>query len=118
VAAYELELHDTTVAGFAVAEVLGELDLTNADDLEKRLESIVVEAPGLVVDLNKVTFIDSAALHVLFRIGRELQDAGKGYGVVLDPSAAVAKTVEMVHLEEAARIGPTIDEVLGSLQSS
>jgi anti-anti-sigma factor len=118
VAAYELELQDTTVAGFAVAEVLGELDLTNADELEKRLAAIVGDAPGLVIDLNKVTFLDSAALHVLFRIGRELEGAGKGYGVVVAPSAPVAKTVEMVHLEEAARIGPTVDDVLGSLQSS
>jgi anti-anti-sigma factor len=118
VAAYELELQERTVAGFVVAEVLGELDLTNAGDLEKRLGTIVGDAPGLVIDLNKVTFIDSAALHVLFRIGRELEGAEKSYGLVLDASAPVAKTVEMVHLDKAALIGPTVDDVLGSLQSS
>jgi anti-anti-sigma factor len=122
VAAYDLELHETTVGGFAVAEVFGELDLTNADDLERRLESIAGDAPGLapglVIDLNKVTFVDSAALHVLFRLGRQLEDAGKSYGVVLAPSAPVSKTVEMVHLEEAARIAPTVDEMLGRLRSS
>jgi anti-anti-sigma factor len=117
VAAYELELRETTVEGFALAEVTGELDLTNAGDLEKRLERNVVDAPGLVIDLNKVTFLDSAALHVLFRLGRELKDAGKDYGVVLAPSAPVAKTVEMVRLEEAARIGPTLEDVLSGLRS-
>jgi len=118
VAAYELELRETTVAGFAVAEVLGELDLTNAGDLEKRLGTIVADAPGLVIDLNKVTFIDSAALHALFRIGRALEARGTSYGIALDSSAPVAKTIEMVHLDEAALIGPTVADVLGSLQSS
>jgi anti-anti-sigma factor len=116
-AAYELELRETSVEGFALAEVTGELDLTNAGDLEKRLERITVDAPGLVIDLNKVTFLDSAALHVLFRVGRELEDDGKGYGVVLAPSAPVAKTVEMVRLEETARIGPTLEDVLSGLRA-
>jgi anti-anti-sigma factor len=117
VAAYELELRETTVEGFALAEMAGELDLTNADDLEKRLRRIVVDAPGLVIDLNKVTFLDSAALHVLFRLGRELENAGKGYGIVLAPSAPVSKTVEMVRLEEAAHIRPTLEDMLSTLRS-
>jgi anti-anti-sigma factor len=117
VAAYELELRETTVEGFALAEVTGELDLTNADDLEKRLKRIVVDAPGLVVDLNMVTFVDSAALHVLFRVGRELDDSGKDYGVVLASSAPIAKTVEMVRLEETAQIRPTLEDVLSVLRA-
>lgn len=117
VAAYELELRETTVEGFALVEVAGELDLTNADDLEKRLQRIVVDAPGLVIDLNKVTFVDSAALHVLFRIGRELEDAHKDFGVVLAESAHVAKTVELVRLEDTARIGPTLQDVLSGLSA-
>ena len=117
VAAYELELRETTVEDFALVEVTGELDLTNADDLEKRLQRIVVDAPGLVVDLNKVTFVDSAALHVLFRIGRELEDASKDFGVVLASSAPIAKTVELVRLEDTARIGPTLEDVLSGLRT-
>jgi anti-anti-sigma factor len=117
VAAYELELHQTTVDGFAFAELAGELDLTNADDLERRLQVALVDAPGLIVDLNRVSFLDSAALHVLFRLGRELEDSGKSYGVVLASSAPVSKTVEMVRLEETARIGETLEGVLKTLHS-
>ena len=117
VAAYELELRQTTVDGFAFAELAGELDLTNADDLERRLQIALVDAPGLIVDLNRVSFLDSAALHVLFRLGRALQDSGKSYGVVLASSAPVAKTVELVRLEETARIGDTLEDVLKTLDS-
>ena len=115
-AAYELELRETIVDGLALAELAGELDLTNADDLERRLKRIVVDAPGLVIDLNRVTFLDSAALHVLFRLARELETTRKSYGIVVDASAPVAKTVEMVRLEESARTGPTLEDVLAQLR--
>jgi anti-anti-sigma factor len=115
VAAYDLELRETTVEGLALAELAGELDLTNVDDLERRLQRIALDAPGLVIDLNRVTFLDSAALHVLFRLGRELGQTGRAYGIALAPSALVAKTVEMVRLGETARIRPTVEDVLASL---
>ena len=115
-AAYELELRETTVEGLALAELQGELDLTNAEDLERRLLRVFVDAPGLVIDLNRVTFLDSAALHVLFRVGRDLAADGKAYGIVLDPSAPVAKTVEMVRLEDSARIGSRLEDVLSQLR--
>ena len=54
-------------------EVAGELDLTNARDMEERLEAVAVaNGQALVLDLNRLVFIDSAALHVLFRTARRL----------------------------------------------
>jgi anti-anti-sigma factor len=117
VAAYELEVRKTTVGAVAVVELTGEIDLTNADELQTRLEALAIDASGLVVDLNRVTFVDSAALHVLFRLGRQLHGDEKGYGVVLEASAPVSKTIELVRLEEAAQIGGTVEDVLAHLPS-
>ena len=102
--------------GPRVLRMRGELDIAVAPALLPRVPDLVAGAPGVVLDLTAVTFLDSAALHVLFRIGRELARTGKQYGVVLAPSAHVAKTVEMVRLEETARIGPTLDDVLAILR--
>jgi anti-anti-sigma factor len=117
VAAYELEVRETTVGAVAFVELGGELDLTNADELERRLQAVAVDASGLAIDLNRVAFLDSAALHVLFRVGRQLAGEGKGYGIVLAPSAPVAKTIELVRLEETARIAGTFEDVLADLRS-
>jgi len=117
VAAYELEVRETIVGEVAVVELAGELDLTNARDLELRLDRLAVEAQGLVIDLNRVAFLDSAALHVLFRLGAKLGDEGKDLGIVLAPSAQVAKAVELVRLGEAAHVAPTLEDVLVELGS-
>ena len=55
-----------------IVDIAGELDLTNAEDVERRLEALSSDTSALVLDVNRVLFIDSAALHVLFRTARRL----------------------------------------------
>jgi hypothetical protein len=54
---------------------------------------------------------------VLFRLGAKLGDEGKDLGIVLAPSAQVAKAVELVRLGEAAHVAPTLEDVLVELGS-
>ena len=98
---YELEL-DETLAPDVMVSLSGELDLSNARELEERLRAVAPAESLFVLDLNRVVFIDSAALHVLFKIARHL---GQGSLVlVLDPAAPVSRTLEIVGMREAARI--------------
>ena len=97
-------------------EVSGELDLTNVRDFEEQLARV---EPGgtvaLVLDLNRVVFIDSAALHALFRISRRL---GRGrFGLVLAPTAPIARTLDIVGLSHAASTGDSADAVLAAIRS-
>ena len=108
VSAYELEL-DGTGVGAIDASLSGELDLTNARELEERLREAVPVGSTLVVDLNRVVFIDSAALHVLFKIARYLE-AGP-LVLVLDPDAPVARTLEIVGMRDAARVIGSRDQL-------
>ena len=117
VASYELELHETDLGGVAVVALAGELDLTNAGELERRLADIAQGGSGLVLDLNRVLFLDSAALHVLFRVARQFEHESKRFAIILQPTALIARTLEIVGLDRAARIGPTLDDVLGDAGS-
>ena len=110
---YELAQRATDDPSLVLVDVTGELDLTNAHELEEQLEALT-ESNGarLVLDLNRVVFVDSAALHVLFRIARRL---GKGrFGLVLEPSAAVARTLAIVGISEVATIAETPDALAGT----
>jgi len=102
---YELELDETGVPG-VVASLSGELDLTNAGELEERLRRAAPESGELLVDLNHVVFIDSAAIHVLFRLARDL-GAGGGLALLLAPDAPVARVLEIVNMKDAVRIVPS-----------
>ena len=95
---FELEERDTADARLRLVEVSGELDLTNARELEGRLEELATDERVLALDLNRVLFIDSAALHVLFRAARNVGDGR--FGLVLEPSAAIARTLEIVGMAQ------------------
>jgi anti-anti-sigma factor len=103
---YGLEQRQTGDPSQIRVDVTGELDLTNANELEERLEELA--APNgsiLVLDLNRVVFIDSAALHVLFRTARRL--GRDRFRLMFEPSAAVARTLAIVNISEVATVSET-----------
>jgi anti-sigma B factor antagonist len=62
----ELSLSSRTVAGHRVLEVGGEIDVYTAPQLRERLIALVEDgARQVVVDLNRVEFLDSTGLGVL-----------------------------------------------------
>lgn len=108
---FELEPLETEDPGVLHVAISGELDLTNARELEDRIAELAAGGVSIVVlDLNRVVFIDSAALHVLFRTAR----TGR-IGIVLAPTAPVARTVEIVGLSEATVVGESLDAVLAAI---
>lgn len=110
---YELAVLENVDPTIAVVEIAGEIDLTNAAELESRLEDATAGRRGLVVELNRVSFIDSAALHVLFRTARRL--TRDRFGVVLDPAAAVARTLTIVGLPDVVTLRGSIEEACADL---
>ena len=107
---FELEHQETDDPDVLHVGISGHLDLTNARELEDRIQELATSGSILVLDLNRVVFIDSAALHVLFRSAR----SGR-VGIVLGPTAPVARTIEIVGLAEAAVVGESLDAVLATI---
>lgn len=106
---YDLELRTAPLDGVVVVVLSGELDLTNARELEDRLERCAPGDTVLVVDLNRVVFIDSAALHVLFKLaGRRGRER---LTLLLEQGAAVARTLEIVGMKDAAPVVASLDEL-------
>ena len=106
--AYELEIGDDA-AGVVVAVLSGELDLTNARGLEERLDGAAPDETVLVIDLNRVVFIDSAALHVLFKLAERRPN--DRLALLMDPNAAVSRTLDIVHMKDAVGIVASLDEL-------
>lgn len=112
--AYDLEIGDDD-AGVVVASLAGELDLTNAHELEERLDGAAASETILVIDLNRVVFIDSAALHVLFKLAERRQ---KDHVVLLmEPNAAVSRTLDIVRMKHAVGIVASLGDLDRSASS-
>lgn len=105
---FELEIMDHEREGMSVVALAGELDLTNANEIERRLVEIARD--GLVVDLNRVIFVDSAALHMLFRLARRFS-AEQRFGIVIEPTALIARTLAIVGLESVTSVRPAVDKL-------
>jgi anti-anti-sigma factor len=112
---YELAVLEANDRSIAVVDLSGELDLTNARELEERLEDLSAGRQGLVLELNKVSFIDSAALHVLFRTARRMRR--ERFGVVLEPTAAIARTLTIVGLPDVVTLRGSVEEALVDVAS-
>ena len=110
---FELDPQETDDPDVQHVSISGELDLTNARELEDRVAELAAGERSLVVlDLNRVVFIDSAALHVLFRTAR----TGR-IGIVLSPTAPIARTVEIVGLSGATVVAESVDDVLTAISA-
>ena len=61
--------------GSAIVHVVGEMDIASSEMLDSALRSLVQRSHGrVIVDLSRVTFMDSAGLRALVR-ARERMDA-------------------------------------------
>jgi anti-anti-sigma factor len=109
-ATFDLERTDTERTDVTVMALVGELDLTIAGELTERLEELA-GVPALVIDLNRVHFIDSAALQCLFLLARDHDSLA----FVLEPTSPIATTLAIVELGRAAPLRATLDEAVSAL---
>ena len=103
---YDFEIDESGAPETVVVSLTGELDLTNARELEERLRAAAPEESVLVLDVSRVVFIDSAVLHVLFRLARTRGDGR--LVLVLEPGAPVARAFDIVSMKDAVRVVPTL----------
>jgi anti-anti-sigma factor len=105
---YDFEVGASGGTGPNVVILGGELDLTNARELEERFEALDADR-ALVIDLDRVTFVDSAALHVIFKLVRSRHASPPAF--VLDPASRIARTLAIVKLDDVARVAASLEEL-------
>lgn len=105
---YELEAQRSENGAVVRALLSGELDLTNAREVELRLDELAEADARLVVDLNRVSFVDSAALHVLFKLARS---RASRLVIVLEPNAQIARTITIAGLDRVTSVVRSTESV-------
>jgi anti-anti-sigma factor len=89
-----------------VLEVKGELDMGTAPLLAEELATHDGAAHDLVVDLSKLTFIDSTGIHTLARL------CGKNGTRVVCPPGSVRRVFAIVSLDEFFRLHGSLEDAL------
>src|SRR5262249_28248840 len=107
---------DPDEAGVAVVTLAGELDLTNVEGVEDRLEASARGLTALVVDLNGLVFVGSASLHFFFRLGRTFGPSPIAF--VIRPGAPISRALDVVGFRDAVTLVSTVDEARAALDGN
>jgi anti-sigma B factor antagonist len=98
-----LEISDSTSGRWTVITVSGEVDVATSPELFQALERAVQDQRHVVVDLARVTFMDSTGLGVLVQTLRSvLEREGELRCVVTEPN--VRKIFEVTGLDSVIPI--------------
>lgn len=97
--------------GVRVVTVAGELDISNVGALEDVTFDLPNADLGVVVDLSAATYIDSAALGLLFKLRGALQRRGQALRVACPPASVARRVLAMTGFDPQS----TDDERAGAI---
>lgn len=105
-------------ADWPVARLIGEVDLTNVEQLTLTLRSA---APnhllGLIVDLGGVTYLDSTGLRLLFRLNRELRDRQQQLRLVVPKTSLIWRVLRLGGVADVVAVFELVDDALESARA-
>jgi anti-anti-sigma factor len=90
----DIQDHD----GVHVAAITGEVDISNVDDVTRRLMALPNFAPGLVVDLRLVTYMDSTGISMLHDLAGRLRQRSQQLIVVCPAGSPPRRVLELTGL--------------------
>jgi len=90
----DLQDHD----GVLIAVISGEVDISNVDDITRRLITLPNYAPGLVVDLRLVAYMDSTGISLLHDLAGRLRERSQQLIVVCPPGSPPRRVLELTGL--------------------
>jgi len=96
-----------------VARIRGDIDTSNADRIEQALQALADAneiGHGMIVELNGVEYLNSAAIKILFGLAEQLRARGKQIRVVMDDTAPMRKVLAIIHFERLVPIDRTLEE--------
>ena len=82
----ELSVRVRKVAGVFVIDARGEIDVSNAAELQPAIESALQAEGPVVVDLCAVSFLDSTGLYALLVLRRRMIEQGRRVAIACWPS--------------------------------
>jgi anti-sigma B factor antagonist len=108
---------DSSRAGHLVlARVTGEVDMSNAEELRLALSDLTPnDVHGLILDMSEVEYLDSAGIHLVYRLRDALRSRGQGLRIVIPRDSVVNDTLRLAGITRNADIVATVEEARSAL---
>lgn len=100
--------------GHRVVRVSGEVDLSNVAAVTAAIaRAMPGDAPAVVLDLTRTTYLDSAGIAMLFRLAERLGHRRQELRLVVPSDAPVRAVLELTRVEAVMRLAESIDDFEG-----
>ncbi|MFG2639057.1 STAS domain-containing protein [Streptomyces sp. NPDC048362] len=97
-----LSILSATTDGIRVLTATGEIDHHTGDALRQALDAAGTSCPRTVVDLARVTFMDSSGINIFIAAHRAATEAG-GWLRLAAPTESVLRTLQIVGVDTVIR---------------
>lgn len=108
----------TLTPNAVVAHVSGEIDMSNADEMGA---SVIAATPndayGVVLDLSRVDYLDSAGIYVVFGMRSSLQARGQALMLVIPPGSPVHDALRLAGAQHPGEVTEDVGEALRILDN-
>jgi anti-anti-sigma factor len=105
-------------AGVPVAALEGEIDIANASGVrEKIFATVSNSAPGLVLDLSKVTFLDSRGVQLILELADRLEMRHLLFRVVIPETSLIRGVLQLTHIDEIVPLDHTVEEAVAQIRA-
>jgi anti-anti-sigma factor len=103
---------------FQVVRLAGEVDISNADQLEMEISGVVRnDAVGLVLDLSGIEFMDSAGIRMLFDLRTRLGARRQRLTLAVPQDSLIRGSLVVTEVDRLLPLHATPEEGLESLRS-
>jgi anti-anti-sigma factor len=101
----------------AVAHLDGEIDISNAKEVEGEIVAGVSnELLALVVDLSRVQYLDSAGVRLLVGLAKRLRTRGQELRISVPDRAPIQEVLAVSDVQAIAPLHATVEEAVGEIR--
>ncbi|MGH2681571.1 MAG: STAS domain-containing protein, partial [Actinomycetota bacterium] len=112
-ATFAAERDDDVVVG----RLVGEIDLSNAEQLERSIVDAVPNTVlGMVLDLSKLSYIDSSGIRLLLSLAGSLKWRGQDLVLAAPDGAQCRRVLTLAGVGGSVRLEATADAALARLR--
>jgi anti-sigma B factor antagonist len=102
--------------GVVLARVIGEVDLSNVDEVESEIASAIrPDTRGLVIDLTPTTYLDSTGIRMIFHLSRRLQDRRHDLRLVAADDTLVHRVLAVTQVQDVVPIDGSVGAAVAAL---
>jgi anti-anti-sigma factor len=100
-----------------IASLDGEIDMSNAGELGAAVTGRVpANAVAVVLDLSGVGYLDSAGIHVVYKLRERLSQRGQAVRLVVAPDSPIAAALEYAGASRALGAADTVQAAIADLR--